>query len=183
MDGGQRRAQSFLDSILMGLGNSLSEPEEPVVKQDDDMDENGDGDPMEMAIYFIKGTGTCRAKIKDHMGRERFQPEVLGEGDHFGEVALIYNSRRSATVISSDYNTFARLESGRFRQVIMEFPEWEVHLKANAIKSYRDKKIQFILRMLRRVEYLANFDDGVLFDLMFKLEQEKLEKKATVLDS
>ena len=45
-------------------------------------------------------------------------------------------------------------------------------MKANAIKSYRDKKVQFILRMLRRVEYLSNFDDAVLYDLMFKLEPE-----------
>lgn len=109
MDGGQRRANAFLDSILMGLGNSLSEPEEPVVKQDDTMDGGGDED-VAMAMYFIKGGGSCRIKVRDHMGREKFEPHILGEGDHFGEVALIYNCRRSATVISSDYNTFARLE-------------------------------------------------------------------------
>ena len=37
--------------------------------------------------------------------------------------------------------------------------------------------------MFRRVEYLAGFDESVLFDLMFKLEPEKFEKKVTILDS
>ena len=67
--------------------------------------------------------------------------------------------------------------------MIAEYPEWEAYLKQNAINRYRDQKIQFILRMFRRVEYLAGFDESVLFDLMFKLEPEKFEKKVTILDS
>lgn len=130
-DGAQRRANSFLDSILMGLGNSLSDPEEAVVKQDDLMD--GPDEDLDLAMYFVKGGGHCRIKVRDHMGREKYLATLLGDGDHFGEVALIYDCRRSATVISCDYNTFARLEKGRFRQVIAEYPEWETHLKANAI--------------------------------------------------
>lgn len=121
-------------------------------------------------------------KVRDHMGRERYQPNKLENGDHFGEVSLIFDCARSATVISEHYNTFARLESGRYTQVIAEYPEWEEFLKQNAIKSYRDQKIQFILRMFRRVEYLANFDDAVLFDLMFKLEAQKYEKNIVILD-
>jgi len=58
----------------------------------------------------------------------------------------------------------------RFREVISEFPEYEKLLKEYAIKAYRDKKIEFLLKMLRRVEYLRDHDDEVLFDLMFSLE-------------
>lgn len=106
----------------------------------------------------------------------------MEDGDHFGEVSLIYDCPRSATVESSDYNTFARLAKPRFRQVAAEYPEWEAHLRENAIQNYRDKKIQFILRMFRRVEYLANFDDAVLFDLMFSLAPESCETGAKILD-
>lgn len=49
----------------------------------------------------------------------------LNEGDHFGEVALMYQCKRSATVISSNYNTFARVLKPRFREIISEFPEYE----------------------------------------------------------
>ena len=83
---------------------------------------------------------------------------------------MIYKCKRSATVYSSNYNTFARITKPRFREIVSEFPEYEVALKKNAIRSYRDKKIQFVLRMIKRVEYLAKHDDEVLFDLMFSLQ-------------
>ena len=54
---------------------------------------------------------------------------------------MIYKCKRSATVYSSNYNTFARITKPRFREIVSEFPEYEVALKKNAIKSYRDKKI------------------------------------------
>ena len=119
-------------------------------------------------------------KVRDHNGREQVI-KILGEGDHFGEIALIYKCKRSATVISSNYNTFARILKPRFREVISEFPEYEQCLKANAIKNYRDKKIQFILRMIKRVEYLAKHDDEVLYDLMFSLQPKTFEKDSIVL--
>lgn len=176
-----RRDKAFLTSILMSLDNCVKNPEEAVITQDDKMDIIHD-DEFEQAIYFLKGSGSCRVKVRDHMGRVRLQPNKIENGDHFGEVSLIFDCPRSATVISEHYNIFARLEVKRYREIIAEYPEWEEFLKQNAIKSYRDQKIQFILRMFRRVEYLANFDDAVLFDLMFKLEAEKYEKGQTFLD-
>ena len=142
------------------------------IKDDDD----------DQAIYFLKGSGSCRVKVRDHMGRSRLQPNKIQNGDHFGEFSLIFDCPRSATVISEHYNTFARLGAQQYKAVIAEYPEWEEFLKQNAIKSYRDQKIQFILRMLRRVEYLENFEDAVLFDLMFKLEAEKFEKGFNIMD-
>mmetsp|Transcript_30549 Transcript_30549/g.37647 ORF Transcript_30549/g.37647 Transcript_30549/m.37647 type:complete len:98 (+) Transcript_30549:1857-2150(+) len=94
---------------------------------------------------------------------------------------MIYKCKRSATVVSSNYNTFSRIVKPRFREVISEFPEYEVALKNNAIKNYRDKKIQFVLRMIKRVEYLAKHEDEVLFDLMFSLAPKMYEKDSVVL--
>lgn len=54
----------------MGLGNCLSDPEEAVIKQDDRMDKLGD-DEHDPAIYFLKGGGRCKVKVRDHMARER----------------------------------------------------------------------------------------------------------------
>lgn len=141
----QKRASMLLDTIVVTLGASLNLPDEEVVKQDDFSEEG-------MAMYFV-GTGHCRVKVRDHNGREQFICQ-LKEGDHFGEISLIYKCKRSATVTSSNYNTFARIYKPRFREVISEFPEYETCLKNHAIKKYRDKKIEFILRMIKRVEYL-----------------------------
>lgn len=158
----------LLDSIVVTLGSSLNLPDEEVIKQDDNKADD------ELAMFFC-GTGHCRVKVRDHNGREQVIG-ILKEGEHFGEIALIYKCKRSATVISSNYNTFARILKPRFREVISEFPEYETCLKNNAIKNYRDKKIQFILRMIKRVEYLAKHDDEVLYDLMFSLTPKPFEK-------
>lgn len=69
----------------------------------------------------------------------------------------------------------------RFREVISEFPQYEKNLTAHALEKYRDSKILFILKMLKRVEYLTKHDDEVLFDLMFSLESRSLEKDDMVL--
>ena len=129
---------------------------------------------------FFVGTGHCKVKVRVDQSREQWT-SVLNTGDHFGEIAMIYKCKRSATVVSSNYNTFARVTKPRFREIISEFPEYEVALKNNAIKTYRDKKIQFVLRMIKRVEYLAKQDDEVLFDLMFSLQPKSLEKDETLL--
>ena len=168
----QKRAELLLETIVLTLGTSLNLPDEEVVKQDD-VDED------ELGMFFV-GTGHCKVKVRDHNGRQQIIG-VLNEGDHFGEIALIYKCKRSATVISSNYNTFARILKPRFREIVSEFPEYETCLKNNAIKTYRDKKIQFILRMIKRVEYLQKHEDEVLFDLMFSLRPEAFEKDSIVL--
>lgn len=156
----------------MTLGTSLNSPDEDVIKQDDFNED-------ELAMFFV-GSGHCRVKVRDQNQRE-INIGTLNEGDHFGEISLIYNCKRSATVTSSNYNTLARIIKPRFREIISEFPEYETCLKQNAIKTYRDKKIQFVLRMIKRVEYLQKHEDEVLFDLMFSLESKTFEKDTTVL--
>lgn len=156
----------------MQLDNTLNLPDEEVIKQDNN-------DEAELGMFFV-GTGHCRVKVRDQNGREQTLG-TLNQGDHFGELALIYKCKRSATVISSNYNTFARILKPRFREVISEFPQYETCLKNNAIKQYRDNKIEFVLRMIKRVEYLQKHEDEVLFDLMFSLVQKTFEKDSVVL--
>lgn len=130
-------------------------------------------------MYYV-GTGHCRVEVRDHNGKVQ-KRDCLYEGDHFGEITLLYKCKRTATVISSNYNTFARIMKPRFREVISEFPQYEKHLTAHAIQKYRDNKILFILKMLKRVEYLTKHSDEVLFDLMFSLESRMLEKDDILL--
>ena len=168
------RAELFLETIVVHLGTDLKEPDDEVVKQD--VKDEGESDCM----YWIGAGGNCRVKVRDQNGHEQVVG-FLKEGDHFGELSIIYSCRRSATVQSKNYQALARINRQFFKEVVSEFPEWETALKNKAIKSYRDKKIQFILRMLKRVEYLEKHDDEVLFDLMFSLESKNEEKGNLIL--
>ena len=70
----------------------------------------------------------------------------------------------------------ASLNQARFREVISEFPEFETCLRNKAIKTYNDKRMQFIKRMLKRISYLTKHEDEVFFDLIFSLEPIRLER-------
>ena len=118
-------------------------------------------------MCFI-GKGNCQAKVRDQNGVEKVT-RILKEGDHFGEIGMIYNCRRSATVTSKNYNTFARIIKPRYKELISEFPEYELCLKRHIKETYKDTKIVFLIQMMKSVDYLKNCDDDLIFDIMFNL--------------
>ena len=112
-------------------------------------------------MFFIL-TGPCEIKVKDPLGREQYiidsekkrlaledgsveeekkYHKELNKGEHFGEISVIYETNRTATVISTNYMTFARLFRPRYLEVISDFPEYESCLKKHIIRNYQDKKI------------------------------------------
>ena len=56
-------------------------------------------------FYFV-GKGICKITVKDKRGREIFIRNIY-PGDHFGEISAIYGCKRTANVISMNYNTFS----------------------------------------------------------------------------
>ena len=65
------------------LDNKLYSPDEVVIKQNDPFNEDTS------AMYFI-GRGDCQVDIIGPDGYEEHFINTLAEGDHFGEVALLY---------------------------------------------------------------------------------------------
>jgi CRP-like cAMP-binding protein len=59
-------------------------------------------------MYFIS-SGDCAVNIRDPSREELVAVRLLVEGDHFGEIGVVYGCRRTASVISRNYNTMASL--------------------------------------------------------------------------
>lgn len=59
-------------------------------------------------MYFLS-KGDCAVNIKDVQGKLHIAVCLLTEGDHFGEICLIHRCKRTATVVSRNYNTMARI--------------------------------------------------------------------------
>lgn len=89
------------------LETELKTPEATIIKQGQSFDEK------ESAMYFI-GRGDCEVIVIDQDGRPEKINNQLDEGDHFGEVQLIYKTHRTASVISKNYNTLAMLKYPHF---------------------------------------------------------------------
>ncbi len=84
------------------------------------------GDPGR-EMYFIS-RGTLEAIAKD--GTTVYT--TLRDGDFFGEIALILNQPRSASVRAVDYCDLYRLEKDLFDRVLAHYPEFAAHINSMA---------------------------------------------------
>ena len=74
------------------------------------------------AMYFIV-VGRVHVAFED-------RSIELGEGDFFGEMALIANRRRSGTIVSLTRVHLLKLGVGQFRQILAHHPDAEAHIAA-----------------------------------------------------
>ena len=88
------------------LDTFLTTPEEKILKQGD----KGD------AMFFIS-QGDVTIDVRDQNAVDHLAIRLLVEGDHFGELSLLYRCPRTCSVISRNYNTMARLRYLHFREV------------------------------------------------------------------
>ena len=81
---------------------------------------------------------------------------LLVEGDHFGEIALMYKCLRTASVICRNYNTLARLNYEKWREVVNEYPKYLQLLKMY-VSLYEDPFKEFIRKLIMRINYLSKY--------------------------
>jgi CRP-like cAMP-binding protein len=104
-------------------------------------------------LYYIS-TGDCIVNVVDQNAKVRENIRLLVEGDHFGEIALLYpGCTRTCTVISRNYNTMASLEFRSLRSLNSEYPEYKKLLIKNIFK-YNDPKLKFLKKMINKLTYV-----------------------------
>ena len=76
------------DALLIGIVDKLktyqNTPAQEVIKQDDFND-----DETDISMYFV-ATGQCKVIVRDQNGQEETIKTPIKDGDHFGEIAMIY---------------------------------------------------------------------------------------------
>jgi hypothetical protein len=80
-------------------------PEDTIIRQGEDGE----------ALYFI-AKGECKVYVRDHKGRTE-PVNIIAPGDLFGEVALICNYKRTATVKTRNKSTLAFIIKSVFKDV------------------------------------------------------------------
>ena len=83
-------------------------------------------------MFFI-AKGDCEVWVKDHMKVSRYVSQLV-QGDYFGELALITQTQRSASVKSSNYCTLASLTSKTFFDLCKSFPDIFMKMKERGYK-------------------------------------------------
>lgn len=131
LEGGKRSSKlernKFEDKLVTILvskfENVFTAPDGVLVTQDDEptMDCFRGDDQGVSFMYFIR-TGQYQVKIKSNFdAKSGSQPKIetkyLFDGDHFGEIGLLYNTMRTATVKSQNYGSLARLDKNDWGEI------------------------------------------------------------------
>ena len=105
------RIDNLLPMIVERLNTVLELPHHSVVNQGEYKDRE------EERLFYYVGKGDCKVTVRDVTGKETFVRR-LDEGDHFGEMQIIYDSPRTATVVSLNYNTYAVMSVPLFKRLV-----------------------------------------------------------------
>jgi hypothetical protein len=114
--------KTFLSSIVMKLQPRIFTPFSNVVKKGD----------IGREMYFIS-TGFVEVISEDN------PPKVwakLGEGSFFGEIALVFDQRRMATVRAGTYCDLYILDQDAFKEMELDYPD-----QVNRIKEEAQKRL------------------------------------------
>ena len=96
-------------------------------------------------MYVLK-EGEMTVRVRDEDQKESYV-NLLGPCSLFGEVALISNCKRTATVQCMNYSFCAQLPAVHFREMIRLFPELYNKLK-EVRREYNDKWKSFLRKIL-----------------------------------
>ena len=94
-------------------------------------------------MYFIE-KGECIVKVKDK-NKLRNQDKLVRKlmpAEYFGEVAMIYKERRSATVLSNNYSSLGRITVDKISGLFEKFPSMKDFF-LERVKQYDDNLVLF----------------------------------------
>ena len=159
-------------------GVYLTQDDEPDVDQQ--AGEDVDEEKAESFMYFIR-TGEFEVTIKSTFNEKESKEfkKQLYDGDHFGEIGLIYNSKRTATVKSLNYGSLARMTESGFKTLSGQFPGMVTAFK-NYIFKYKDDLRTFLEMECDKIEYFRDLSMVTKQELMYNMDRQTYKEGQTI---
>lgn len=120
----------------------------------------------ELMYFIIKGE--CAISIKNENRQSIISSKLLVEGNHFGEIGLIYDCPRTATVLSRNYSLLGTIDQKNLTDVLAEHPVWDQYLKKQ-IYSYDDSRKKFLWKSMRQIDFLRQMTIAQFHDVMYEM--------------
>ena len=124
-------------------------------------------------FYFLV-KGNCSIFVRGKDGK-KYRVCSLAEGNHFGEIGLIYRTYRTATVMSMAYSTAAHLGKNEFRALTSAFPYLVDKLKQGVLQ-YKDPWKRFVLEIFNQLEAFEHLPLEVFEEIIYKMKVIKVLK-------
>lgn len=129
---------------------------------------------------FVISKGEFVVLVKDHESTSH-PTNLLKTGDFFGEVALLLNCNRTATVRANNYATIAKIDRKVFQSLCREFEDLVPKLR-NKIKSYSDSLKQFLVSIVKVIPYMSDLSEYTLEDIAYHMKQKFYDKGEVVFN-
>ncbi|MEN2998630.1 MAG: Crp/Fnr family transcriptional regulator [Brevinematia bacterium] len=123
-------------------------------------------------MYVIKEGKVRITKIQNNKEKTI---DVIGPGEIFGEMALIDNDKRTATVIAETDVVLVRVDKGNFEMLAKNNPQWALKLIKNFSRRIYDARRKL------RILSIKDVDTRVLETLIMLSEGIAKEDEKTVV--
>ena len=103
------------------------------------------------------------------------ETKSLFDGDHFGEIGLVYNTKRTATVKSKNYGSLARLNKNDWGEIQRHFPSLTTAFKEYTFK-YKDELRTFIEMEANKIFYFRDLSMITKQELLYNMVRTTYEE-------
>ena len=108
---------------------------------------------------------------------EEMKVRTLGANTYFGEIALVHDSVRSATVTCSNYCTLGKIKLELLWDLCVSYKFFRSALMTS-IHNYNDSSKVFLHTILRDIPYLKDSPKEIISAIAFSMKQDFLETGA-----
>lgn len=166
-----RNQKTMITSILQGLEAKIFSPEDKIIKQGE----------YAISMFFL-ARGEWSVSVISEKQREIFV-RTLVEGDYFGEIGLIKQWKRTASVSSKNYATLAEFDFEVYTKLMSEFPNVKVKMEKH-IETYDDPWKAFMIKGLRNIDFLSkNVGVKTIEELMYCLDTININEDTVLFES
>jgi len=90
----------------------------------------------------------------------------LTAGGYFGEIGLMTNLKRTASVKASNFCTLSEMSRDAFIATQNTYPQIYKRFKER-LKEYKDFDFSFRRKMVRNIPYLREIDDALADEIIY----------------
>ena len=133
---------ALIEKLVSKLQILMYFPEDDIIKQG----EEG------MNLYFLERGHVLVYQVDQINTKERRFISELKVGSMFGEIALVFECKRTANVISRNFSTCSAIDREEFNEVMQQYPSVLQKIKQSISEKYKDKirsylTVRFIILM------------------------------------
>lgn len=118
-----------------------------------------EGEPGDTMYLVIKGEVSVLKGQQGDGGTKEIELDRIRAGDYFGEMALVEDVVRSATVRTSQESTLLVLDKQEFAEIVKEYPQIALHICK--VLSQRIRKLHEKIQIYERIHEGAQGGDKV----------------------